>query len=147
MKDAPENNFAEDSGSMERPFSLSPRAPVTPTLIGLNVAVLVGLWVEGWSIAEEAPIDRLVAWGGNFGPLTLSGEWWRLLSCAFLHSSLAHFVSNMVGLWFGGNLLERRLGSPTFLGIYVASAVLGSLASLSARPEIVGHGASAAVLA
>jgi len=146
MKAAPGRDPAEDSGLLERPFSLSPRAAVTPTLIGLNVAVLVGLWAEGWSLSEEAPIDRLVAWGGNFGPLTLSGEWWRLLSCTFLHSSLGHFVSNMIGLWFGGNLLERRIGSPSFLAIYLASAVLGSLASLSARPEIVGHGASAAVL-
>ncbi len=146
MNAASEGNLAEESALMERPFSLSPRAPVTPTLIGLNVAILVGLWAEGGAIAETAPVERLIAWGGNFGPLTLSGEWWRLLACAFLHSSLTHFASNMIGLWFGGNLLERRIGSPAFLGVYIASAVLGSLASLSARPDLVGHGASAAVL-
>ena len=137
---------AEDAGQMDGAFSLSPRAPITPTLVGLNTAVLFGLWAEGGAFSGPTAIDRLVAWGGNFGPLTLSGEWWRLFSCAFLHSSLGHFASNMIGLWFGGNLLERRIGSPVFLAVYVASAVLGSLASLSARPEIVGHGASAAVL-
>lgn len=141
------SSAAGSKGDRPEPrFSLSPRAAATPTLIGLNLAVFVGLWADGLPLAGSTPMDRLVAWGGNFGPLTLSGEWWRLVTCSFVHSSLDHFALNMIGLWFGGNLVERRVGSANFLVIYLASTALGSLASLSVRPEIVGHGASAAVL-
>ena len=89
-------------------FSLSTRAPATPTLIGLQLAVFVGIASEAPGPDGAATIERLVAWGANFGPLTLSGEWWRLLSCAFVHESFPHIASNLVGLWIAGSLLERR---------------------------------------
>jgi membrane associated rhomboid family serine protease len=127
-------------------FSLSTRAPATPTLIGLQLAVFVGIAFEAPGPDGAATIERLVAWGANFGPLTLSGEWWRLLSCAFVHESFPHIASNLVGLWIAGSLLERRVGTPHFLTIYLCSALFGSLASLAAHPDMVGQGSSAAVL-
>lgn len=38
------------------------------------------------------------------------GEWWRLLSCGWLHSGIFHLVLNMVGTVSLGVPLERVFG-------------------------------------
>ncbi|RJL32183.1 rhomboid family intramembrane serine protease [Bailinhaonella thermotolerans] len=58
------------------------------------------------------------------------GEWWRLLTSAFLHSQTAiyHIVGNMLALYLFGPELERRLGHLRFAGLYLLSAIGGGVA-------------------
>lgn len=62
------------------------------------------------------------------------GEWWRLISGAFLHAppggsfSITHIIFNMWALYAIGPELERRLGSSRFLALYLLSALGGSVA-------------------
>ncbi|MFF3437876.1 rhomboid family intramembrane serine protease [Streptosporangium sp. NPDC002721] len=64
-----------------------------------------------------------------------NGEWWRLITGAFLHQplsgggfALTHIVFNMWALYAIGPELERRLGSARFLTLYLLAALGGSVA-------------------
>jgi rhomboid protease GluP len=123
---------------------LTPWAPVTPVLIAINVVVFVAMAASGVSVMNPSP-QTLLNWGANFGPSVTSGEWWRLVSCAFLHSGIPHLAFNMLCLVGVGRGTERMIGSTGFLVMYLTSAVAGSLASVAWSPAVVGVGASGAV--
>jgi rhomboid protease GluP len=93
-----------------------------------------------------APTPRsLVEWGANFGPKTMNGQWWRLVTCMFLHSGALHLGFNMWVLWDLGRLVERLVGNAGFVVLYFVSGIAGSLASLAWNPVVVSVGASGAV--
>ena len=137
---------ARSQGGESSPFAISPHALATPLLVAFNISFFIGLLADGMPVASSKGVEQLLAWGGNFGPLTLSGEWWRLIVCTFLHGSFLHLAPNLLGLWFGGSLLERHIGSANFLAIYLASAAASGLASLAWSPGGVAFGASGAIL-
>jgi membrane associated rhomboid family serine protease len=56
------------------------------------------------------------------------GEYWRLLSAAFLHIGPLHLIVNMLALVIVGPALERLFGAWRFLALYVLGALGGSLA-------------------
>ncbi len=113
-------------------------------LVGLNVAVFVGMALAGVSPANPT-VPELIHWGANFGPLTLSGQWWRLVSAMFLHIGFLHIAFNMWCLWDLGTLAETLYGRWTFLSIYMITGVASSLTSLWWHPRSVSAGASGAI--
>ena len=86
-----------------------------------------------------------IRFGSNFGPLTWTGEEWRLLTSAFLHFGLIHIALNMFALYQGGGLVERLFGSTRFALIYLLSALSGSVASGWWDPLRNSAGASGAI--
>ena len=54
---------------------------------------------------------------------------WHLLTCAFLHVDLLHFLCNMYCTHIFGQEIESLCGGKRFLGIFILGAVVGSLAS------------------
>ncbi len=102
---------------------------VTQLFFGINVAVFIGMLLSGVSPMEPTGAN-LLAWGANFGPYTLNGEWWRLLTSCFVHIGLIHIAFNMWCLWMLGGLAERLYGHYTFACIYLLCGVSGSLGSL-----------------
>ena len=86
-----------------------------------------------------------IRFGSNFGPLTWTGEEWRLLTSAFLHFGLIHIALNMFALYQGGGLVERLFGSTRFAVIYLLSALSGSVASGWWDPLRNSAGASGAI--
>jgi rhomboid protease GluP len=89
--------------------------------------------------------EQLLHWGADFGPLTLAGQWWRLLSSVFLHIGIFHLAVNMWCLWNLGELAERIYGRAAFLALYIAAGVTGAIVSLAWHPFAVSAGASGAV--
>lgn len=116
------------------------RAPWTNlVIIGLNALLIVCL-------LDPAPSQMaLVSWGANWGPLTTTGEWWRLLTCCFLHWNIGHLLGNMCALLIWGLLAERLFGKGFFLAIYLGCSLASSLASLCWNPTVISAGASGAV--
>ena len=86
-----------------------------------------------------------IRFGSNFGPLTWTGEEWRLLTSAFLHFGIIHIALNMYALYQGGALVERLFGSTRFALIYLLSALAGSVASGWWDPLRNSAGASGAI--
>ena len=124
--------------------ALTPRIFITPMLVFLNVAVYAWLVFEGASpLAPE--VGALVEWGANVGELTLGGEWWRLVTCLFLHGGILHLTLNCWVLIVVGRVVERLVGSTSFAALYLASGVLASLTSLAWNPFVASVGASGAI--
>ena len=74
--------------------------------------------------------EVLIQFGSMFPPLVWQGEWWRLLSCTFLHGGLMHIAFNMYVLYQIGPAIERTYGTPKFLLLYLATGWTSSLMSL-----------------
>jgi rhomboid protease GluP len=87
----------------------------------------------------------LIGWGGDYGPLTVDGQWWRLVSATFVHAGLFHLVYNLLALAYVSQSVERLLGNGVFALVYLASAIGGSVLALFWNPMIVHVGASGAV--
>lgn len=129
---------------VENLHKATPVAWVTPAIVVINSIVFVAMVASGVSIIDPK-VEDLLKWGADFGPFTVSGEWWRLLTSAFVHIGIIHIALNMWCLWDAGRLAERIFGNVAFVCIYILSAVGGSLASICVNPVIVSAGASGAV--
>lgn len=50
--------------------------------------------------------------------MTEKGQWWRLLTCGYLHMGLIHLVGNMAALEIVGTKIEKKIGTVRLLLIY-----------------------------
>jgi membrane associated rhomboid family serine protease len=118
-------------------------AIVTKSLIGLNVLIYVITCVQGRGI--NSPGGRLFAKWVLYGPAVANGDWWRLITSAFLHANLLHIGFNMYFLWFVGSRVEAALGRGRFLAVYLISGLAGSAGALVFTPTSPTVGASGAL--
>jgi membrane associated rhomboid family serine protease/Flp pilus assembly protein TadD len=116
---------------------------VTQGFFGINLAVFAGMALSG--IAMDPTPRQLIDWGANYGPLTLGGQEWRLLTSMFLHGGLFHIFFNMWCLWDLGSLCESLYGHTTFAAVYLVSGIGASLASVWWHPAVPSVGASGAI--
>ena len=125
--------------------SQSSSMAVTQAIFGINVAVFVAMALAGVSMLDNPSGQDLVRWGANFGPLTVSGQWWRLLTCVFIHGGLLHIGFNMWCLWSLGRLAESVYGHWTFAVVYLICGLSASLTSVIWNPVVLSVGASGAI--
>lgn len=134
----------EKSGGIRGMFIPSEGYFFTPILIYLNVLLFIIMIASGVDIMEPDGAS-LLKWGANFKPLTLSGEWWRLITCCFLHIGVVHLLMNMYALLFVGTLLEPYLGKMRFLAAYLLTGITASVVSLWWHDQGLSAGASGAI--
>jgi rhomboid protease GluP len=120
--------------------------PMTGLLIDVNLVVFVIMVLMGMGVVSVSASD-LVAAGGNFGPLTLHGQSWRLLTSMFIHGGLLHLAGNLGSLFFIGMFLEAAIGRACFLACYLAGGLGASIASAKWHESTVSVGASGAIFA
>ena len=117
---------------------------LTNVIFGANVMVFIAMVLaSGPSLDFTGQV--MIHFGANYGPLTLSGNWWRLLTYMFLHGGLLHIGMNMWCLWTLGSLCESLYGRWTYLAVYVITGVAGGLASVAWNPQVLSVGASGAL--
>ena len=117
----------------------SPKKPVvTYALILINVFMFLFPLINGNS--EE--FYNLFA---SYGPFVKMGDYYRLLTAAFMHANIAHLIFNMYALWIIGMQLESFIGKWRYLVVYLFSAISGSLLSVIVTPDAVSVGASGAI--
>jgi membrane associated rhomboid family serine protease len=96
-------------------------APPTPTATRALVAAIIVVAVLAGTGVVDARSFGLV-------PILVGvGEWWRLVTSAFLHAGLIHLAFNGLLLWRLGQMLEPGLGPGTFLGLAASGLAGGSL--------------------
>jgi rhomboid protease GluP len=117
---------------------------LTQIIVGINVLVFVGMLLTGVSPLAPRPV-QLVMWGANFAPLSLGSQPWRILASNYVHIGIIHIFFNMWCLWNLGRLAERIFDRWTYILIYTASGIAGSLGSLWWHPQGIGAGASGAI--
>ena len=115
---------------------------VTIGLVGIHILAFAFIIVGGAAFSDP---EGLVGWGGNFGPRTTNGEWWRLISAMFLHGGVLSLLVNMAALAQIGFLLERLVGRLALVVVYLGAGIVAGLVDLFMQPMTVSVGASAAV--
>lgn len=116
----------------------------TNCLIAISVVVWIIMVAKGILPIDPSGSD-LIPWGADFGPKTLGGQYWRVITAAFLHFGIIHLALNMWCLWSLGRLTEKLVGRFATFTLYVITAVGASVLSLSWDPMRVSAGASGAI--
>jgi membrane associated rhomboid family serine protease len=127
-------------------------ALVTKALIAVNVGIYLlqlGMGASfnantGWIFEHGALVANAIY--GNGQPAGVAnGEWWRLLTAAFLHYGPLHLGMNMLVLWFVGGPIEAAIGRVQYLLLYIVSGLAGSAGALVVSPHAITVGASGAI--
>ena len=126
------------------PVRMRPTFLLTQVIVGINVLVFLGMLLSGVSLVSPTQL-QLVTWGANFAPLSLGSQPWRILASNYVHIGIIHIFFNMWCLWNLGGLAEQIFDRWTYLLVYTASGIAGSLASLWWHPQGIGAGASGAI--
>ena len=139
------NSHPKPSGEADSPPAPAMPAPlVTLGTLAANILVFFAMTLSG--VPFIAPNgQQVLPWGADFGPLTTSGQWWRLLTACFVHFGFLHVAMNMFCLLQVGVLTERLFGSVRFLLLYLLAGISGNIVGLYLHPLTVSAGASGAV--
>ena len=112
-------------------------ALATITLVVINVIVFFLMNALSISVFES---------GGVRGyQVDVNGQWWRLVSSAFLHEGYLHIFLNMLAIFLIGQRLEWVAGTQVLLGAYFVSMLGCSAGALLYAPNIYTVGASGAL--
>jgi membrane associated rhomboid family serine protease len=94
---------------------------VVKNLLIINIIFFIATYALG-AIGFD-----MVRWLSAFYPNSPFFRMWQIISYMFMHGSLWHILSNMIGLIMIGPLLEYTLGSKRFLMYYFITGI-GALA-------------------
>jgi membrane associated rhomboid family serine protease len=93
--------------------------------------------------------------GGDVGPLggnhlinaelVRRGEWWRIITSAFVHLGPIHLAFNMYVLYLYGQIAERMYGRVEYAAIYLLCAAGGSVLTILVDRTQFAAGASGAI--
>jgi rhomboid protease GluP len=124
----------------------SARSPVrllsaTNVLVAINVLLYIWEQTTGAFTSNQALVDH----GAIYGPLVTQGQWWRVVTGAFLHGGLLHVSLNMFALFQVGTFLEMLVGPRRMLITYVISLVGSGVAVVLFNYNQVTVGASGAI--
>jgi membrane associated rhomboid family serine protease len=121
--------------------------PVTIGLIAVNVVVFLVQMAQGDEVVRGFNFgDKVILDYGLNGPaIADGGEWYRIVTGAFLHANLLHLLLNMYALFVLGPTIERSLGRARYLIIYAAALLAGSAGALILDPNALTVGASGAI--
>lgn len=107
------------------PFAM--RTVLGSGLLLLTIAIMFGLELAVGAVGSDSVLLGLGALPDSG---QLHGQYWRLLSFAFLHASPTHFVLNAALLFFVGPIVERRAGTAWLLFIFMSASFVSGISIL-----------------
>lgn len=149
LNSIPETTFAEQQNTYE---------PVNTGNTESKKNYLRSYWANILLVAANVILFILCTFAGelvyNIGDFSVmdliqKGEWYRMITSMFLHAGIGHLVSNMLILYYIGNVVEKRIGHLPYLLLYFMSGLVGNV--FSAGYELITNryvssiGASGAV--
>lgn len=137
------NIYAKKENRNEKIKRFSKENTITFILIGINVFMYIITAFLSGSIMDSN-INVLIFLGAKVNALIDRGQYYRLLTCTFLHGGLIHLALNMYALHALGPLVEKIYGKLKYLAIYFISGICSSLLSYYLSPN-VSIGASGAI--
>ena len=116
-KNKKEQVQAEDIFKQKKPI-------VTTVLIVLNILIYLFMILTN-------NYKTFIYLFSTYGPsIIVNGEFYRLITAAFLHGSIFHLLFNCYSLYVIGSQIESFMGKAKYLIIYLFSAVCGGLLSV-----------------
>jgi rhomboid protease GluP len=139
LDDVFKNSVSTRQDGRTRPNTARLKPYVTYSIIAINILMFVIVYL----IEQSGNPYAIVTMGAKVNELIIRGEYWRLLSSAFLHSGILHIAFNMYGLLNAGSMVEKLYGRKKFVFIYLSSALVGSVSSFafSKAPSVGASGA------
>ena len=116
----------------------------TPILMDLNLLIFILMVAFGVGILEPSTL-ALLNWGADFGPLTLTGDWWRAVTCNFVHIGAFHLLMNMYAFIYIGIWLEHLIGTRRMFVSYLLTGLCSAVFSLYMHAETISTGASGSI--
>ncbi|TKH00137.1 rhomboid family intramembrane serine protease [Peribacillus simplex] len=121
-----------------REYANSYRAVTVLILIMMIVFVLV--------LFPIFPGNVLFYYGAGVNLYIADGQWWRLITPIFLHSTFTHLLFNGFSLAIFGPFLEKLLGTVKFSIFFLSTGILANIATFLINPLTYNHvGASGAI--
>jgi membrane associated rhomboid family serine protease len=132
-------------------MTFPPFAGTVRRLILANLAVFFGMYLLQWI----SPLSYVQLYQHLLlePAAVLRGEFWQLLTYAFLQTGILDILFGMLTLWFTGSLLEGAYGSRWLSELYFTSAVGGAVMAtvisftnlFGMRPDVAAVGAWAGI--
>lgn len=116
---------------------------VTYIIMGINILVYMLTAFLSKNIMN-INISVLIYLGAKVNVLIYRGEYYRLITCMFLHAGLLQISLNMYSLYIIGPLVERVYGRVKYVSIYFIAGIVASLFSFIFSNDI-SIGASGAI--
>jgi rhomboid protease GluP len=121
-------------------------APVTAVLTALiGLRFLLQVTSSGGTALLAPSLESLIRAGALETSLVAAGEWWRLLTCVFVHIGIIHILFNLYALLSVSSFLEADLGSARYFSLFLLAGLGGSAASFLFHARVVSAGASGAI--
>ena len=115
-----------------------PKKPIiTYILLGINILLFIIMYFFGYR-------NQIINDFAVYGPYIRMGEYYRLITGAFLHADILHILFNSYALYILGSQIESFMGKTKYLIIYLVSALFASLFSISFS-QYASIGASGAI--
>ncbi|MGI9310091.1 MAG: rhomboid family intramembrane serine protease [bacterium] len=113
--------------------------PATLALVGVAAALFVAIrMLDLDSLARALLISEYTQHARPPLPEIRAGEWWRLITPAFLHFGLFHAVFNLLWVWELGRVIESRHGAAALLALSAIVAVVSNLAQFFVAGPLFG---------
>ena len=133
------NEYSKKSIAQKRQLKVN-----IPVITGFTIIICVLMYILSYFLGiKYGDINTAIVLGANYKMFTVGlNEFYRVITCGFLHSSVIHLLMNMLSLYTLGNTLEKEIGSLRFALILFGSVIVGSLVSLMFNENIVSLGIS-----
>lgn len=139
------NNNLQSRG--ER-ISFSDKPWITIGIIAINVLMYLVTAYFSYVYAKgsifNSDTNVLIMLGAKVNELIQKGQYYRLISCMFLHGGIVHLGVNMYSLYAIGPMVEKVYGRLKYVAIYFISGICASIFSYIFSTS-VSIGASGAI--
>ncbi len=119
---------------------------VSIVLIDISIVLFILSMSSNFFGFNNFDEHTLINWGANYKPLTIHGQWWRLLTNLFLHRDMYHLLLNLGILLFLGPYLEEALGRFKYLTLFLVCGLAGSIINLTPFGNQISYGGTGAIL-
>lgn len=96
-------------------------------------------------VMKFRPNNNILIFGAMNIELFLKGDYYRLLSAAFLHEGFLHLALNSLGFYIFGVQYEKLFGTLRFLLVFIATALVGNFFGSLFAPGAALIGASGGI--
>jgi rhomboid protease GluP len=134
-------------GEQQAPAVVKLREPRdTPWATRLLIASMLGVAaVIALMLGDSSDIGVAVQAGAMVRGFVHEGEWWRLVTCGFVHFGWLHLLVNIVGLWFFARECECMFGFARTIAVFAVAGTAGLVVSSRVSPGGISGGASGAI--